>query len=265
MMIQLGEYLMADVEHNKKLWGEDYDWKGHGDEWSELWGGSDVQWYGSILPRIQQFLPAGNVLEIAPGFGRWTQWLRQLADDLVVVDLSEKCIEFCRKRFAGENHISYFVNDGTSLEMIRDQSLDFVFSYDSLVHAEVDVMREYVCQLAKKLAPNGVTFIHHSNIGVYKSRMTELLSKESDYGRAFSVTAENVREMVNREGLACLSQEIFNWGGELSTDCITVFSCNRSIWDRPCVTLTNDAFMEEAAKLKQISELYGKASFARSH
>jgi cyclopropane fatty-acyl-phospholipid synthase-like methyltransferase len=39
---------------------------------------------------------------------------------------------------------------------------DFVFSFDSLVHVESDVIENYLTQLAKKLKPNGIGFIHHS-------------------------------------------------------------------------------------------------------
>jgi len=42
-----------------------------------------------------------------------------------------------------------------------------VFSLDSLDHAEGDVMEAYLGQLAHKLTPNGVGFIHHSNLGMY--------------------------------------------------------------------------------------------------
>ena len=42
---------------------------------------------GSILPRIARFLPAGSMLEIAPGHGRWTAYLREHCDTLAIVDL----------------------------------------------------------------------------------------------------------------------------------------------------------------------------------
>ena len=34
-------------------------------------------------------------------------------------------------RFAGAAHAKFFVNDGKSLPMVRDRSVDFVFSFDS--------------------------------------------------------------------------------------------------------------------------------------
>ena len=94
-----------------------------------------------------------------------------------MVDMAEHCIDACRRRFASDTHISYHVNDGKSLEMVQDDSTDFVFSFDSLVHAEADVIEIYLRQLARKLTPNGVAFIHHSNIGAYQqdfSRMEKI-------------------------------------------------------------------------------------------
>ena len=74
----------------------------------------------------------------------------------MVVDISERCIEACRQRFAAESHIAYHANDGRSLEMVADRSIDFVFSFDSLVHADADVIEDYLRQLGRKLTPNGV-------------------------------------------------------------------------------------------------------------
>src|SRR6266567_7931064 len=57
-----------------------YDWRDAGEEWSESWGTSAAQWSGAILPRIQGCLPTGTILEIGPGFGRWTNYLKDSAN-----------------------------------------------------------------------------------------------------------------------------------------------------------------------------------------
>ena len=61
--------------------------------------------------------------------------MKNLCDSLIIVDLAESCIEACKTRFQSEENFQYFVNDGKSLEMINDSSVDFIFSFDSLVHA----------------------------------------------------------------------------------------------------------------------------------
>lgn len=162
---------MATIDENLKVWDGTYDWQAGGDEWSAAWGNPTQQWYSTILPRIHRFVPPGTILEIAPGFGRWTSHLKDLCKRLVLVDLSGKCIEHCKARFAAESKIAYHVNDGISLEMVADGSIDFVFSFDALVHVEADVIQNYLFSLAQKLKPTGAGFLHHSNAGWYKGRV----------------------------------------------------------------------------------------------
>jgi hypothetical protein len=56
---------------------------------------------------------------------------------------------------------------GKSLSAVADGSIDFAFSFDSLVHFEVDAMESYLRELACKLSADGVAFLDHSNLGEY--------------------------------------------------------------------------------------------------
>ena len=161
---------MPSLKFNREVWGKEYDWSQKGDEWSESWSSVEAQWYWCIFPRIRHFIPAHHILEIAPGYGRWTQYLKDCCHHLDIVDLNLNCIENCRTRFAGSTNIEYYVNDGLSLQMITDNSVDFAFSFDSLVHAELNVLESYLMELSRKLTPDGVGFFHHSNIGEYERR-----------------------------------------------------------------------------------------------
>jgi SAM-dependent methyltransferase len=261
---------MPSIEHNKQMWGTHYAWSRQGDEWSEPWGGVDAHWYGSLLPRVHAFLPAESILEIAPGFGRWTQYLKDQCDHLTVVDLNSNCIETCKERFAEAHNITYHVNDGTSLEMIPDESIDFVFSYDSLVHAELDVIEAYLQQLVRKLTPDGVGFLHHSNIGHYATyhrhqrRLPEPLRQfllrarvlNRRHFRSFSVTAEKVAAACDAAGLCCRSQELVNWRQRLPIDAFTVFCHSDSKWARPNRVITNLLFEREAELCAMRAPLY---------
>ena len=140
--------LMPTVEENLAWWTE-YDWPEGGGEWTVGYGCVESAWDWVIHPRIRRFLPAGHVLELAPGYGLWTAFLRPMCERMTLVDLTPKCIEACRERY-GRKRMSYHVNDGFSLEMIQDGSIDFVFSLHSLVHAGHDVMESYLSQLGRK-------------------------------------------------------------------------------------------------------------------
>src|SRR3954465_4440834 len=159
--------LVGDIRTLKDLFNESWDWSTSGEEWSSWWGGTPALWYGALLPRIHSFVPTGTILEIAPGFGRWTQYLKDLADRLILVDLAEKCIEHCSTRFADAKNMEFHVNDGRSLPMVADASVDLVFSWDSLVHADMDIIDDYVGELRRILTPNGVAFLHHSNVKMH--------------------------------------------------------------------------------------------------
>jgi SAM-dependent methyltransferase len=242
--------------------GTDYEWKEAGEEWSEPWGGSEAQWLGSIFPRISEYLPAGTILEIAPGFGRWTHYLKEHCERLHVVDPDARCIEACRRRFGNDARLSYHVNDGRSLAMIPDRSVDFAFSFDSLVHVRRELVEAYVRQLGDKLRDDGVGFIHHSNLGEYASsfgrrlpaRARKLLTKakllDQDHQRARDMTAELFQSCCAAHGLRCLSQELINWRGRRLIDCFTTFARAGSKWAGSSKTVRNPNFMREAKLIR---------------
>jgi ubiquinone/menaquinone biosynthesis C-methylase UbiE len=212
------------------------------------------------------------VLEIAPGFGRWTAYLKELCDRLIVVDLSAHCIDACRRRFARDSHIEYHVNDGTSLEVVEDDSIDFAFSFDSLVHVEHDVISAYISQLARKLKPDGVAFLHHSNAGahsryyaitdriphgprdIFRRGLDTLHVLDSRHLRARTVCAEVVRQCAHDADMAVLSQELVNWGTRRLIDCFSVLTRAASE-DAEGAVLKNRRFMREARDIRRKGSL----------
>jgi SAM-dependent methyltransferase len=266
---------MATIDTNKQLWNELYVWKNQGDEWSSGWGGVDMQWFGMLLPRIHRFLPTGTILEIAVGQGRWTQYLLPLCKSFLGVDLAEKCIQLCEERFKTSKNASFYFNDGKSLDMIENNSIDFVFSFDSLVHCEEDVIDSYLEQLSKKLKADGIGFIHHSNMEEYSSyfkmismipRGARLLSwigliEFKEHLRAHSMSAKKFQLLCNKHNLECISQEIVNWDSKRLIDCISMFCKKGSKWSRSNRVLKNNELMADRKRLGALSNLYGNQSF----
>lgn len=271
---------MTKTAENIQFWNQEYDWLQAGDEWSAEFGGTEALWFFVLYPRIHRFLPTGRILEIAPGYGRWTQFLKDGCRSLVGVDIAEKCISACKERFAAYPQLEFHQNDGTSLDMVADDSIDFVFSFDSLVHVEKEVMEAYVGQLARKLASDGVGFIHYSNMAVYPrriaardfcnrtyyalfrkmaspARMTEFLSLNFDAGRGETMSAALFREYCRRADLKCIGQENLNWlKGKGLGDTFSVFTRPNSKWDREEVTLENPEFAASAQAAAKLSKLY---------
>lgn len=253
---------MPSVSENLRIWSQEWGWERNGDEWSSWWGGTPALWYGALLPRLHPYLPTGAVLEIGPGYGRWTQYLKELCERLVLVDLTPECIERCRTRFAQSPHITYIVNDGSSLAMVPERSVDFVFSFDSLVHAEPEVIGSYLLQLADRLADDGVGFIHHSNAGSLRliNRVSHrvpkpLLGRLIRRGIALNIVAWRdermsaaiFRRQCDQAGLACISQELVGWEfGRYLLDCFSIFTRAGSRWDRPLRLARNPRFVAQA-------------------
>lgn len=269
---------MPSIEWNQNVWGAAYPWPVLGDEWSTVWGGVETHWFATILPRIRKFLPAEVVLEIAPGYGRWTGYLLPLCNKYIGVDLAESCVDACKKRFSTAENASFFTNDGKSLAMVADRSVNFVFSFDSLVHVEADVIDTYMIELSRVLAPDGVGFIHHSNLGAHlpalrlarllertispiplaHSRLTRLRMINWDHSRARSMTAERFAVSCGKAGLACIGQELIDWGhvGRKMIDCLSLVTRPGSRWDRSNVVVRNRNFMDEAFSARRIATVY---------
>jgi ubiquinone/menaquinone biosynthesis C-methylase UbiE/MoaA/NifB/PqqE/SkfB family radical SAM enzyme/Flp pilus assembly protein TadD len=230
-----------------------------GTEGSERWGGTEPLWFGSILPRIHASLPAAHILEIAPGLGSCTQYLKDHCEQLTVVDTVDQGIEAGRERFAEDTHIGFHVDNGASLAMVEDESIDFVFSWSSLVHAEADTVRAYLKQLATKLKPGGTGFIRHSHIGSHRDPASQQLTVENLHGRAESVSAELVRGYCSSVGLSCLSQELLTWEGTVFNDCISMFVREAQPSRHETAVWFNPHFMVEAERCRQIGDRYATA------
>ncbi len=226
-------------------------------------------WWGTLYPRLRAFLPAGHILEIATGYGRITQFLHPLCDTLTVVDLNERCISACKTRFAGLPHIRYHVNDGRSLAMVPDGSVDFSVSFDSLVHADADVIEAYVRQLATKLNADGAAFLHHSNAGSYLLPLERVARRLHLTGAAAAVShrvnrnwrAEDMSlgrfaDICRQAGLRCVAQETLNWSSKLPNDCLSTITRPGSKWDRDRQISRNHRFSHEVRRIHTLSQLY---------
>jgi len=242
---------MPDLEWNRTHWNDEHPWPESGDEWSAGWGGPRAQWFGAIFPRIARWLPATRVLEIAPGFGRWSQFLLRQCDTYYGVDLNPRCVARCRQRFSAYGRAHFLQNDGISLDMIPDGTMDFIFSFDSLVHVELEVLAPYCTQIIRKLAPDGVAFIHHSNAanGVDPEN-------PNAEGRGKTVSSQAVRELIDGSGGYVLIQEEVNWASTARTDCMTTFARTAAFPHVGYKRIENNHFMTEMTLIKAAQSHY---------
>jgi SAM-dependent methyltransferase len=179
----------------------------------------ELQWNNIIWPKIKDF-DFSKVLELAPGFGRNTAFLIKHAGEIALVDVNQHCIDACRERFAGEENcnLHYIVNDGKSLLGIPDSSITMIYSWDSMVHFDKEVVKLYTKEFARVLAPGGKGFVHHSNYG-HISQSSDWLSHPHNRS---NMTDELFAQYVRDNGMEIVSQELLDWDLK-DLDCISVF------------------------------------------
>ena len=258
---------MPTVEANYAFWNDSFDWSNHrGDVWSKEWGGPANQWYWCIYPRIRRQLHTGTVLEIGPGQGRWTHFLLPYCERLILVDISHRCIEVCRERFA-DQPVDCHVGDGRTLSFQDNESVDFIFSFESLIHTEIDDLCSYFQEIARVLKPGGRAFLHHSNLAHYRRYYGYLKSLpetlrttlqgrgvlDFDGWRALSVSAERVRETAEGLQLTVHSQEMVPWGGKRLIDCFTSLGKGTTAETK---VYENSEFVARAREVRDIARAY---------
>ena len=148
--------------------------------------------------------------------------------------------------------------------MVEDRSIDLAFSFDSLVHAEGDVLDGYVEQLARKLSPTGSAFapLEHRAIGLaaLARRMPEVAPSSRRRG-----LLDRPLRLAGRErdragfaarceaaGMACIAQE--HIAGSMAV-LIDASPCSRRA-DRGgsgrCESVRNPLFRAEADRMRRL-------------
>jgi SAM-dependent methyltransferase len=187
------------VAVNYAYW-QGWDWSLQGEEWtpSEEWKRALIE--EVMLPNLK---PETTILEIGPGAGRWTEHLQRIARRLILVDLSDRCIELCRRRFANAVNIEFHVNDGKSLTAVSSCSVDGVWSCDVFVHVAPPDVDAYVAEISRVLRPGGRAVIHHAKAGREDGA--------ADIGGRSNLTADQFAAMVAKHGLSFIDQ-LGSWG-----------------------------------------------------
>lgn len=164
-------------------------------------------------------------MEIATGHGRWSKYLIEMSKKYIGIDLCPICIKHCKFKFWGVHKAKFFVNDGCSLCKVKNNSVDFCFSFDSLVHADRDAMDAYIKELSKKLKEDSYAFIHHSNFLQYSQELD--FNKSNFHCRSREIDYLYIQNICKKYNLHVVSQELIRWmQNPYYIDCISVIYKN---------------------------------------
>src|SRR3954451_10850636 len=167
---RLPSFHSADIA--RAVW-DAYDWSRRGEEWN-----ATAEWVETVAAAVlRPRIPEGStILEIGPGAGRWSEELRRRAARLILIDVSAKCIELCKRRFGGAPNVDYVVGDGRTLAPVADAAVDRIWSFDAFVHMDPDDIDSYLVEMRRALRPGGAAITHHAatggSLGAWRSAMT---------------------------------------------------------------------------------------------
>lgn len=206
----LNEILVAENAGNRRNECAEFH-NNHMDEYftnAERKTSLEIFWgENSAFRKKFQKLQTDKIIELACGRGRHVRQYVDEADEIVLVDILERNIQYCKERFRDYNKINYYVNSGYDLKELRDNYYTAIFSYDSMVHFESIDVYHYLIETQRVLVTGGMALYHHSN-------------NHNDYRVSF-MTGENGRNYMSmdlfahfadRAGLEIVEQEIYKWG-----------------------------------------------------
>jgi ubiquinone/menaquinone biosynthesis C-methylase UbiE len=195
-------------------------WKEHNYyDQAESWLGED---YPVLIEPLIKDCDFSVVIDFATGHGRNSNLLKEFATKIILVDIHQENIDYCKKRFAGDDKFEFLVNDGVTLKEIPDNSVTLVYSWDAMVHFDSDVVRSYISEFSRVLKPGGRGFCHHSNYDKAPGGWFQY----NPHARNF-MTANLFAHSCVKEGLKVLVSKVISWGKDdnlvQNIDGITLF------------------------------------------
>lgn len=191
---------------------DDYFKKAENEEYMDVFWNDDSPFF-----QMFQNINLDNIIELACGHGRHVLKYIDNTKNLTLVDILEKNINICKKRFCNYGNIYYYHNNGYDLSELEDESYTGLFTYDSMVHFEMFDINCYLKETYRVLKPGSFALFHHSNNDIdYKATYAD-----AHYGRSF-MSKKLFAYLAYRAGFQIIEQEVIDWGKDKNLDCITL-------------------------------------------
>lgn len=111
-----------------------------------------------LLPYVT---PKTNALEIGPGGGRWTRYLLP-SKHIFAVDYHEEVLAELRSNLDVAN-VTYVNNNGDDFPGIEEGNIDFLFSFGTFVHLDVEIIDRYLANIKPLLNSSSNVVIQYSD------------------------------------------------------------------------------------------------------
>jgi SAM-dependent methyltransferase len=142
-------------------------------------------------------------LEIGAGGGRWTRYLLD-AREIVVVELNDEFFPYLEQRFRdAARKLCFYRTSGYELHGVDSDSVDFVFSFGTFVHIDPDGIEEYLGEIRRVMRPGAVATIQYAD-------RTKRFFRELDrpgYGGFSDMSAEKMEALLSRRGFELVAHD----------------------------------------------------------
>ncbi|HUI05494.1 MAG TPA: class I SAM-dependent methyltransferase [Verrucomicrobiae bacterium] len=141
--------------------------------------------------------PDKTVVEIGPGGGRWTRYML-CAKQIYAVDYHQEILNELKSNFDAAN-IACVKNHGDDFPNIPDGSVDFLFSFGTFVHLDVDLIDRYLRNMKPLLKPGSQVVIQYSDKTKPRGRSNEGFSENDP---------DNMRKLVLSHGYSIHEEDL---------------------------------------------------------
>lgn len=175
-------------------------------------------WNKIIWPILSRHeIDLSDTIDFACGYGRNAKMLAAAgAAKVTLVDVNPDNIAYCREHVVPLGNFDVVQNNGYDLADLPSGRFTHFYSFDAMVHFDLEIVLAYVSEFARVIKPGGTAFIHHSN---YTGNPGGNF-RENPHMRNF-MSALIFKHASIRSGFDILEQELVSWSGA-DIDCVTV-------------------------------------------
>ena len=195
--------------------------------WDALAGGDTAVYVGDpatgaselagLLGRLDAHPRGGTCVEVGCGPGRMTGALAERFDRVLALDVSPAMLEQARAHVTAAN-VTFLAVPGDRLEGVEDRTADAVVCYLVLQHLPSgEVVRAYLREFARVLAPQGEAYIHVPVLQGAAGRLRRALrtpllrlARRPEHGaafRGFRLTRRELDRALADAGLRVLAED----------------------------------------------------------
>lgn len=137
-----------------------------------------------------------DAVEVGPGGGRWTRYLLGFRK-LYTVDYYHQLLAELKKNFNKPNMV-FIKNNGVDFPGVVENSIDYLFSFGTFVHLDIDQIEVYLKNMKSIMKPGANAVIQYSD----KTKiMSQMIDEFSDN------TPDKMRQVVLGQGYKILEED----------------------------------------------------------